>query len=148
MKVIFQKNVPNGANAGDVKDVAGGYFRNFLLPQKYAQLATPAGIREAGMLRARMVKQHAKDKDAFAELLLRLQKEHILLLRKATEEGHLFGSVTESDIAVAFSEKGYHVDAKHIHVDAPIKELGTYAVTVRYSEDVTGIISLAVERGQ
>ena len=146
MQIILQKQVEKLGNAGDVKDVAAGYFRNFLFPQRLAQMATPVGLKTAEHIRARATQQETKDREAFQVLLDALQKEHIVMLRKATDEGHLFGSVSETDIAESFAAKGYKLDKKHISLEVHIKELGTYPVTLQFDESLKGSISITVER--
>ncbi|OGZ43859.1 MAG: 50S ribosomal protein L9 [Candidatus Ryanbacteria bacterium RIFCSPHIGHO2_02_FULL_45_17b] len=148
MQVILRKQVEKLGHAGDVKDVSSGYFRNFLFPRGLAHLATAAGLEQAKRMQRDAAYQHAKDQEAFAMFLEALQKEQIVILRKATDEGHLFGSVTEADIVSALAGKGHNLDEKHIHLEAHIKELGTYPVTVIFDDMVTGIISITVERDQ
>lgn len=146
MNVILLKPVEKLGRAGDVKDVSAGYFRNFMLPRGLAELATAAGLKRAELMRAKSVKQQARDREMFSALLKALGNEHIVLLRKATDEGHLFGSVTEEDIKNTLADKGYKIDQKHIHIETHIKELGTYPIVLKFEETIMGTISIAVER--
>ena len=77
-----------------------------------------------------------------------VQKESFVLLKKANEEGHLFGSVTEKDIAHMLQEKKYPVSEDHIVLPHPLKVIGTYTVQLQFDHDIEGSISLAVERGE
>lgn len=146
MQVILRKQVEKLGHAGDVKDVSAGYFRNFLFPRGLADMATFAGLQQAERTRAAMAQKQAEDQDAFMVLLTKLQKESITLSRKATDEGHLFGSVTEEDIMTALKDKGYSFEEKQIVLETHIKELGTYPVVLKYNEAITGAISITVER--
>lgn len=147
MQVILQKQVDNLGGAGDIKDVAAGFFRNFLMPRRLAKLATPTGIKEVEVLRARVALQNAKDREHFLKILDVLKNEHLVVLRKATPEGHLFGSVTEHDVSELLSQKGYAVLEKYIHLEDHIKALGTYSILLQFDQDLQGPVLLAVERG-
>jgi large subunit ribosomal protein L9 len=148
MKVIFLKDIDKVGRVGDVKDVANGYFRNYLLPHKLAKQATPSSIREAEQNRAKQAQQYTHDREAFKTSLEQIKNQEFIVFRKATEEGHLFGSVTEHDITDLLAQKGFIVEEKHIIVEQSIKELGTYPITLQYDENISGTISLAVERGK
>lgn len=147
MQVILQKQVDNLGGVGDIKDVAAGFFRNFLMPRGLAKPATPAGIKEVEVLRARVALQDTKDREHFLKILDALKNEHFIILRKATPEGHLFGSVTEHDVAELFTQKGYAVLEKHIRLEDHIKALGAYSVVLQFDQDTYGSVLLAVERG-
>lgn len=146
MQVILRKQVPSLGNAGDVKDVANGYFRNYLFPRGFAHAATLAGLLEAERVRARVLQQQIQQKGVFLNVVEKLRQEHLVIVRKATEEGHLFGSVTARDIKEFLSSKGYELEERIIYLDAPLKELGTYPVLLRLDETTQDTISLAVER--
>ncbi len=146
MQIILLKQVQKLGNRGDVKDVSAGYFRNFLFPRGLAELATNTRLKRAELMRAETAKQQVKDRQAFLALLKALEKEKIILLRKATNEGRLFGSVTQEDIQDALAQKGYKLDQKYIHLETHIKELGAYSVLLKFDEAITGSISITVER--
>ena len=145
MQIILRKQVEKLGHAGEVKDVSAGHFRNFLFPRGLAEPATPAGLKRAEGMRAQAALQLTKDKEVFTAFLQKLEKEYIVLLRKANEEGHLFGSVTEEDVAEALSQKGYQIEKDRIQMEIHIKELGTYPIVLK-SHDISGSISVTVER--
>ncbi|TSC80895.1 MAG: large subunit ribosomal protein L9 [Parcubacteria group bacterium Gr01-1014_29] len=147
MQIILLKQVDNLGGVGDIKDVAAGFFRNFLMPRGLAKPATPAGIKEVEVLRARAALQDAKDREHFLKILDALKNEHLVVFRKATPEGHLFGSVTEHDVAELLSKKGYADLEKYIRLEDHIKALGTYSVVLQFDQDSHGSLLLAVERG-
>ena len=148
MQVIIQKQVDKLGQPGDVKDVSAGYFRNYLFPRGLAEMATAAGLRNAEHIRARVMERQAKDRESFRAVAEAIQKDQWTILRKATDEGHLFGSVSEQDIAGLLAKKGYKLDEKFICIETHIKELGTYPITLKFDELLTGTFSLAVERDQ
>lgn len=146
MQVILQKQVDKLGHPGDVKNVSAGYFRNFLFPRGLAQSATASSLKGAEQMRLHHAQQQVKDQESFRAFAEAIQKDQFIILRKATDEGHLFGSVTEQDIAALLAHKGYHLNEKHIHLETHIKELGTYPVLLKFDESLTGTFSLAVER--
>src|SRR4030043_1271113 len=99
MKVVFLQDVEGMAHIGDVKEVADGYGRNYLLPKKIALLATPGAIRQAETQRKVEVARLARQEAEMTELAKKLEAIGITIKMKAGEEGKLFGSVTTADIA-------------------------------------------------
>jgi len=146
MQVILLKQVNKLGGAGDVKDVADGFFRNFLMPRGLARPVTPAGLVQAERMRAAAAQYTVRNKEKYAKMLEAIKKEPLQVLRKANEEGHLFGSVSEQDITAVLSEKGFEVEERHVVLESPIKTLGTHSVLLRFDEEIQGTISIAVER--
>ena len=148
MQVILLKQINGIGNAGDIKNLSDGYFRNFLFPRGLAQPATPENMQQAERVKEASARKAARNKEEFKKLLASVQKESFVLLKKANEEGHLFGSVTEKDIAHMLQEKKYPVSEDHIVLPHPLKVIGTYTVQLQFDHDIEGSISLAVERGE
>ena len=99
MKVVFLQDVPNVAKAGDVKDVADGYSRNYLIPKKLAVVATSAELNRLELQRKADVRRQARteqDAEAFAKVL---QDTTVVLKMRAGTKDKLYGSVTSADIA-------------------------------------------------
>jgi len=137
MEVILKEDVYNLGNRGDVVKVADGYGRNYLLPRKLAMQAT-AGNKDAAARRSATEK-------AQAELVL-AQLEPLVLsfTRKSGAEGHLFGSVTSSDIAAELAAKGFEVDRRKIILHDPLKTVGDSKVAIRLHREVTAHVTVKV----
>src|SRR5215468_9945712 len=144
MKVILMRDVEHVGDVGDIVDVADGYGRNFLIPRGFAvaakarnkrQLEHEQRLREHRILRAR------KDAQTLAE---QLQAVACRFVRKAGEEGKLFGSVTAMDIAEALKTAGFEVDRRRIQLDQPIKSLGNFTVPVRLPAETSAMIKVTV----
>lgn len=149
MKVILLKQIKNIGEAGDAKDVSGGYFRNFLAPQHLAKPATPAVLKEVESIKRLHDEEVAKSRASLETILEKLNGEALVLERKATVEGQLFGSVSESDIAEAIRAKGYpEVLAEHIFLEAPLKSLGIHTVPLRFAPDKEGSIQVTIEKSK
>jgi len=143
MKIILLENVIGLGRAGDVKEVRSGYARNYLIPQRLAEVATKK--KEAHL--KRMAESLSKKAKAIFESAMQMkeeiEKESLEINAKAGEEGKLFGSVTHADIAQALTEKGYTVDKKKI-VSDPVKTLGEHKISVRLDEGVVAEVLLTV----
>ena len=144
-EAILLKDVENVGERGAVVDVSKGYLRNFLIPRKLAAPATKGLLNEARSTR------EAHDRDAAARLSKaqehaeQLNKTVLTISQQAGEDGRLFGSVTNQDLAEAIKEaRGIDVDRRKIHLEDPIKNVGTYQVVVEVAEGVTATVKVMV----
>ena len=147
MKVIFLQDVSNVASAGDIKEVANGYARNFLLPKKLAMQATPsaAGVVEAQ--RRIIERNQARTQAEMTDLAQQIEGKEVTLKAKPVAEDRLYGSITSIDIASALeSATGLVVDKKKIELAEPIKQLGSYEVTIKLAKDIAAKIKVIVEK--
>ena len=137
MRVILRSDVPNVGRKGDVLDVSDGYARNYLVPKGLALRATDGALAQAeGMRRARAIKEQ-RDRDDAEEVARRLTPVVIRIPARAGAEGRLFGSVTSADVAEAVhTQTGVTVDRRRLHLDDPIKSLGTHEIALRLHADV------------
>lgn len=144
MKVILRQNVDNLGRAGEIKEVADGYARNFLLPRK---LAIPA--RKGTMTSVRQATVHLEKKEAASkfeaqEAAQRMQDLTVQVKARVGEGTRLFGSVTHAHIQEALEKKGIVVDKRKIEFDEHIRTLGTYTIPVRLDEGLTAEFTLEV----
>ena len=136
MKVILLNDVPNLGRTGDVKDVAPGYARNFLLRRGLATEATQGALKQIQVLQNRRAKQDAQRLTEAQQLAERLGTIEISIPARVGEQGRLFGSVTNSDVAAALKDQhGIEIDRRDIELE-PIRALGTHTVEVRLSGQV------------
>lgn len=136
VQIILMKDVDNLGETGDVVDVKPGFARNFLLPQGMALEATPANLRRFEEERDHLVDRSTRELDKASALAAEIEAQSLNFSVKAGEDGRLFGSVTTSDIADGLAEQGVKVDRHLIQLDEPIRQLGTYKVTVRLSANI------------
>ena len=148
MKVILKEDLSNLGAAGDVVDVKAGYARNYLLPQGLAYLASPGNIRRLEDERKRGEEKSRKDFLEARRRASQLEGASITFQARASEEGKLFGSVTNADVADRLREKGldFELDRRWIELEEPIKTVGEHQVHVRLHTDVTVPIEVRVER--
>jgi large subunit ribosomal protein L9 len=141
MKVVFLQDVPNVAKAGEIKEVAAGYGRNFLIPRKLAALASPQAMSqvETGG------KAQARTDGELVELAQQLEGKEVSLKAHAGAKERLYGSITSADIAAELeSATGIVVDKRKIELDKPIHQLGSYELTVKLGKDITPKIKVNV----
>jgi large subunit ribosomal protein L9 len=145
MKVIFLQDVPNVARAGEIKEVAGGYGRNFLLPRKLALLANAPAINTVKTQLKTEASREAHTEDRLAELAQQLEGKEITLKAKAGAKDHLYGSITTADIASELQNaSGVVIDKRKIELADPIRQLGSYEVAIKLAKDITPRIKVTV----
>jgi len=145
MKVIFLQDVPNVARAGEIKEVAGGYGRNFLLPRKLALLANSPAINTIKTQLETEASHEVHTEDRLAELAQQLEGKEITLKAKAGAKDHLYGSITTADIASELQNtSGVVIDKRKIELTDPIRQLGSYEVAIKLAKDITPKIKVTV----
>ncbi len=145
MKVIFLQDVSNVARAGETKEVADGYGRNFLIPQKLAMLATPSATSKIEVQRRITERSQAQIGDEMTELAHQLEGKEIILKARTGAKNRLFGSITSADIASELENTtGLVFDKKKIELAEPIRQLGSYEVAIKLAKDIVPKIKVIV----
>ena len=144
-QAILLKDVENVGDRGAVVDVSKGYLRNFLIPRKLAEPATRASIAAAAR-RQEVADRAAADATKRAEESAELLNKTVLTIaHQAGDDGRLFGSVTSQDIVDAIKEaRGITLDRRKVHLDEPIKTVGTRMVTVEIGDGVLANVKTMV----
>ena len=140
MKVLFISDVLNVADAGQMKEVANGYARNYLFPRKLAVDATPENVR---LMERRRVRVETEEKDREAQISARLEalgKITLSVVEKADSTGTLYGSVGPAMIVKLLAKAGVEVEEKDIRLEEPIKSVGAHEIPIHvYGEHYAGI---------
>ena len=145
MKVVFLKDVPSVAKAGEIKEVASGYGRNFLIPQKLAMLASPQAVSLVEARRRVKARQQAESETELLELARELEGKEITLEARVGAKEHLYGSITNADIAAELETgAGLVVDKRKIELAEPIRQLGSYEVAVKLAKEIVPQIKVTV----
>jgi large subunit ribosomal protein L9 len=144
-QAILLQSVDTLGERGEVVDVSPGYLRNFLVPRKLAQPATPGAIAEA-QRRIQAAERAASELTEKAQENAALLTKTVLTIRQqAGDDGRLFGSVTSQDIVDAIQQaRGLRLDRRKVHLEHPIKTTGTHMVTVEVSDGVTADVKTIV----
>jgi large subunit ribosomal protein L9 len=145
MRVVLRADVQGVGKKGDLLDVADGYARNFLVPRGLAMKASKGVEAQAGSMRRSRDVRDAADRSAAEDIAKELVPQVINVSAKAGAEGRLFGSVTAADVVEAVqTQTGVELDRRMLHLDEPIKTLGTHTVQAKLHADVEFAITVEV----
>ncbi len=144
-QAILLQDVEQLGERGTVVDVSAGYLRNFLIPRKLAQPATTGAI-EAARSRMEVAERARREAESRAEENAALLTKTVLTITaQAGDDGRLFGSVTSQDIVDAIREaRGIRVDKRKVHLEDPIRNVGTHMVVIEVSDGVTATVKTMV----
>ena len=146
MKVILQQDIPNLGDAGDIKDVAPGYARNYLLPRNMVILAN-ASSQKAVEHQNRIIKiKKTKRQKESEKLMEKINGLELTFKVQVGEDEKLFGSVTSMDIQKQLKQAGYSIDKRKINLESPIKQLGEEEVSIKLDEGLTATVKVLVEK--
>ena len=148
MEVILIERMANLGNIGQVVKVKDGYARNYLLPQKKALRATKDNVAYFEAKRADIEARNADAKKAAEKASKDLDGKVVVLIRQASDDGRLYGSVTARDIAVALADKEHPVAREHVELNLVIKEIGIYPVKVALHAEVVVSVKVNVARSE
>ncbi|HOM76103.1 MAG TPA: 50S ribosomal protein L9 [Anaerohalosphaeraceae bacterium] len=145
MKVLLVEDVEKLGWLGDVVEVKNGYARNYLLPQGLATIPTEANIKSLEAEKQRRAEIRRLERQQKEQLAARMEGAQVIIAAKANEMGHLFGSVTERDIADALRQQGFEVQDDMVKMPAGhIKEIGTHEVVLRIASDLRPAVRVVV----
>ena len=141
MKIILSQDITGVGRKGEVKNVSDGYARNFLLPNKLGQIATPSAIASAEKLRKQTEQDRDVQKDILEKNIQGLNGLKVQLKAKANEKGHLFSIIHPDEISKVLKEE-YHLDipSKFIEIEKPIKELGEHTLKAKRQEFILDVL--------
>lgn len=146
MKVIFLKDVAGKGKAGEVREVAAGYAKNLLLPQRLALPATPAVMKRVESELRKGREQESLDRARLVELASRIEGMEIRLQARAGAGDRLFGSVTAADIAEELGRVlGSSVDKRKIHTGKPLRQAGVHEIVFRLAADLEPRVKVVIE---
>ncbi|MFN8524890.1 MAG: 50S ribosomal protein L9 [Chloroflexota bacterium] len=145
MKVILKKDVKGTGKAGEVKDVADGYARNFLIPRQLAVPATTSALKGVEARNAADAKRAANEEAAARELAERVSATTVAIVAKVGDQGRLYGSITSADLAESLGKQLSHeFDKRAINLPDPIRQTGSHKVPIRLHRAVTTTINVEV----
>ena len=145
MRVLLTKDVENVGHAGDVKEVADGYGRNFLLPRKLAIAAGRGAEAEAKRLREAAERRETKERNEAQVVADDIDNKTVVVRLKVGAEDKAFGSITNQDIAAALkAQHRVEIDRHKIDLKEPIKTLGEHQVALKLHRDVSAHVNVTV----
>ena len=145
MDIILLEDVEHVGERGDLVEVADGYGRNYLIPQRKARLATEGAIRALREEERQAARKRAQTKEEAQELADEIEDMLIVITARVSEEDKIYGSVTPQQVAVELSERGYQIDRRDIELEeAPIRQLGVYTARVTVHDGVVADLKVQV----
>ena len=146
MEVLLKQDVKGVGHAGDIKKVASGYARNFLIPQGLAAPANKGATKQAQQIKSAAERRHERERANAASLAERINSTSVTFKARAAETGRLFGSITASDIAEALEKRlGVEIHKRQIDLEHPLRDLGSHQVAVRLMPDVVPNVTVLIE---
>ena len=136
MKVILCHDITNVGRQGDIKDVAAGFARNYLLPKSLVMEATPSNLKIWDKRKEKLSKEREKIIAEAKQLAEKIEKVSLTITVKVGDNGKIFGSVTSAHISKVLEDSGFTVERHSILLSAPIKETGTYEFDIRLHPEV------------
>ena len=144
MKVLLVEDVDKLGWLGDVIEVSSGYARNYLLSQGLAVIPTEAKLKSLSQEQARRAELRLNDRDKLEKTSEAVNGAEAVLAAKANEQGHLFGSVGEKQIAENLREQGFEVPDKAVELVEHLKNVGTHEVNLKFADDLTATINVII----
>ena len=149
MKVVLLEDLPGKGSAGEIKEVSKGYAKNFLLPQGLALVATPMVMKQVESRLQKERREEIINRDKLVELAQQIEGREICLKARAGAGERLFGSITAADIAEELSRAtGSVIDKKKIDIEKPLRQAGSYEITVKLAGDLKPQITVVIEEEQ
>jgi large subunit ribosomal protein L9 len=146
LRVIFLEDIPGQANAGDVRNVADGYARNYLIPKKLAITATAEEMKRIERIKRAGDERRIRETQQWSELARLLEGTSITVKARATPAGHFYGAITPGQIAEGLAEAiGRDVDRKLVETVEPIRDPGEYDVALNLAPGIQATIIVTAE---
>lgn len=143
-KLLLNESIKHVGRVGDVVEVSSGYARNYLLPQGLAVLPTKDNLKKIEARKAEVARQEAELRAEQAKVIEKLTNVEVTIERRANEQGHLFGSVSATEIAKSLVAQGYKVDAEDVFLPGKLDHIEKYNVTIKFAEDLKTTIKVWV----
>ena len=147
MEVLLKKDVKGVGHAGDIKKVADGYGRNYLIPQGLASQANQGAAKQAVQIKSTTERKEERERQSALSLAEKISALTLNFKARATDTDRLFGSVTASDIALAIEQAvGQEIAKRQVDLEHPIRDLGTHKVPVHLMSNIVPEVTVVIER--
>jgi len=144
MKVLLCEDIKKLGYVGDVVDVSDGYARNYLFPQGLAKVASENNLRAIAKERARRAEQRIQEHHRLEAAARAVENAEAVLAAKANDQGVLFGSITEKDIAQNLREQGFQVADEVVQLPSHIKNTGSHKVELKFADELKVTVTVVV----
>ncbi len=144
VKLLLKESVKNVGKVGDLVDVSAGFARNYLLPKDLAVHPTPGNVKKLEERRKEIERMERERRDQQAALIKQLAGVEVTLERRANEQGHLFGSVSATDIAKALQGQGFNIQPDDVNLPGKLDRINNYQVQIKFADDLTADVKVWV----
>ena len=144
VKLLLKESIKHVGRVGDIVEVAPGYARNFLLPKDLAVEPTPGNVKKVEARRMEIERMEREKREQQQRMIQQLQAVEVHLERRANEQGHLFGSVTATDVSKQLQAQGFNVLPDDINLPGRLDRISDYQVQVKFAEDLATDIKVWV----
>ena len=144
MKLLLQETIKNVGRVGDIVEVSPGYARNYLLPRGLAVQPTPNNVKKVEARRKEIERMERERREEQERMIQQLSGIEVHLERRANEQGHLFGSVTATDVAKGLQAQGFNVEPGDINLPGRLDRIDTYTVQVKFADDLAADLKVWV----
>lgn len=148
MRVILLESIEKLGKAGTVVKVADGYARNYLIPKNFAIIADKKSLKRIEVIKQQAEQKELEAHNALKALAQRMEGSELFFKRKADDNDHLYGSVSDVDIANALQEKGFEIHKSMIKGEKHIKALGAFDVDVHITGEISAVIKVIIEKDE
>ena len=136
VKLLLQESIKNVGRVGDIVEVSPGYARNYLLPRHLAVNPTPGNIKKVEARRKEVERMERERREQQERMTQQLSAVEVHLERRANEQGHLFGSVSATDIARSLQGQGFNINPDDVNLPGKLDRIEKYTVKIRFAEDL------------
>lgn len=144
VKLLLNESIKNVGKVGDVVQVSAGFARNYLLPKGLAVEPTPANVKRIEARRKEIERLEQEKRAKQAEVIGQLASVEVTLERKANEHGHLFGSVSATDIAMSLQGQGFAIEPGDVLLPGKLDRIEKYTVQIKFAEDLVADVKVWV----
>jgi len=145
MKIILTKDIKALGEAGKVVKVKPGYARNYLLPKGFAIPASPRNLSKIEEIKKQAAEEKLLLHSKYQEVVKTIEGVEITFVRRADENNHLFGSVSENDIVKALAEKDITINKANVNMEKHLKDVGTFEVEISFTTEISTMIKVNIE---
>jgi large subunit ribosomal protein L9 len=144
VKLLLKESIKNVGRVGDIVEVSPGYARNYLLPRDLAVQPTPNNVKKVEERRKEIERQERERREQQERMIKQLEGVEVHLERRANEQGHLFGSVTATDVAKGLQAQNFNVEPEDVNLPGKLDQVRDYTVAIRFAEDLSADIKVWV----
>ena len=143
-KLLLKESIKNVGRVGDIVEVSPGYARNYLLPRDLAVQPTPNNVKKVEERRKELERQERERREQQERMIKQLEGVEVHLERRANEQGHLFGSVTATDVARGLQAQNFNIEPEDVNLPGKLDQVRDYTVNIKFADDLAAEIKVWV----